>query len=450
MRASREMTSARFVDPWRSEADRLRFERRPLLAYATIGTLLAMVAVLVGILPFVQIDRVVSTTAGRIVPVQPLSTFQALDTSLIRSVDVRDGEQVAKGQTLGTLDPTFTKADESQLRSQVAGLDAEIARARAEQGRKPLVFPATADPDALNYQALERSLFTLRAAEFKATTKSFDDKLKMTQATIAKVQNDMSRVAERDKISHQVEDMRNTLYKSGANSLLNLLEANDNRLEIQRMLENDKNTLTESQHQLSALQADRDAYVQGWFSASSTALVTAENQRDSALASLEKATKHQDLVHLSAPEPSVVLKLSPLSAGSVLKQGDTLMTLMPVGAPLAASIDFSTSDIGFVRPGNHVTMKLDAFDPIEHGVAEGTLEWISEDSFTTDDDGKAIDPYYKARVSIDRLELINVPKSFRLIPGMTLSGDINTGTRSAFKYVMGGLFSGVGQALREP
>lgn len=450
MRASRATTPAQFVDPWQSEVDRIRFEKQPFLAVATIGALLAMLAVLVGILPFVKVDRVVSTTAGKIVPIQPLSTFQALDTSVIRSVDVRDGEQVAKGQTLGTLDPTFTTADEKQLRSQVAGLDAEIARARAEQGKKPLVFPATTDPDALNYQALERSLFTLRAAEFKATTKSFDDKIKMTQATVAKLQNDMSRIAERDKISHQVEDMRNSLYKSGANSLLNLLEANDNRLEILRMLENDKNALAEAQHQLSGLQADRDAYVQGWFSASSTALVTAENQRDTAIASLEKANKHQDLVHLAASEPSVVLKLSPLSAGSVLKQGDTLMTLMPVRAPLAASINFSAGDVGFVRPGNHVVMKLDAFSSIEHGVAEGTLEWISEDSFTTDDDGKAVDPYYKARVSIDRLNLVNVPKSFRLIPGMTLSGDINTGTRSALNYVMGGLFSGVGQALREP
>ena len=450
MLLSRTVSSPTFVDPWQSEADRIRFEKRPIMAYATLGALAAMLAVLVGILPFVEVDRVVSTSGGKIVQVQALSTFQALDTSVIRSVDVRDGDQVAKGQTLGTLDPTFTKADESQLRQQVAGLDAQIARAQAEQGRKPLVFPATADQDALNYQALERALYTLRAAEFKANSKSFDDKIKMTQATIAKLQNDMSRYAEREKISHQVEDMRSSLYKSGSNSLLNLLEANDNRLEVLRTLENDKNALTEAQHQLSSLQADRDAYVQGWFSAGSTALVTAQNQRDTAVASLEKASKHQDLVHLAASEPSVVLKLSPLSAGSVLKQGDTLMTLMPTGAAMAASIDFSASDIGFVRPGNHVLLKLDAFPSVEHGVAEGTLEWISEDSFTTNDDGKSVDPYYKARVSIDKLELTNVPKTFRLIPGMTLQGDINTGTRSAFKYVMGALFSGVGQALREP
>ncbi len=438
------------IDPWQSQSDQIRLEKKPLLGFATVGTLVAMVVILIGMLPFVEIDRVVSATGGKVIPLQPLSTFQALDSSIIKSVDVTEGQQVAAGQTLATLDPTFTRADVGQSRQQIAGLDARIIRTRAEQEKKPLIFPPTADHDALNYQALETALFNARAAEFKATTKSFDDKIKGTQATIAKIQNDMERFAEREKIAHQVEDMRSTLYKSGSNSLLNLLEASDSHLETQRNMENDKNALVEAQHQLSSLQADRDAYIQGWFSSSNSDLVTAQNLRDTAVASMEKANKHEDLVHLTAPGPSIVLKLSPLSIGSVLKQGDELMTLIPLDAPLAARINFSASDVGFVRPGNHVLIKFDAFNSMEHGVAEGTVDWISEDSFTTDDDGKPSDPYYKARVTIDKLNLVNVPKSFRLIPGMTLSGDINTGRRSAFNYVMGGLFSGVGQALREP
>jgi hemolysin D len=46
--------------------------------------------------------------------------------------------------------------------------------------------------------------------------------------------------------------------------------------------------------------------------------------------------------------------------------------------------------------------------------------------------------------------LRNVPDSFRLVPGMTLSGDIHVGTRSLFTYLIGGVVSGASQSMREP
>ena len=67
------------------------------------------------------------------------------------------------------------------------------------------------------------------------------------------------------------------------------------------------------------------SFKQQWFSALSQDLVTARNALDTAKAQLEKATKHQDLVRLSATEDSVVLTLAKLSVGSVLKEGDALV-----------------------------------------------------------------------------------------------------------------------------
>ena len=118
---------------------------------------------------------------------------------------------------------------------------------------------------------------------------------------------------------------------------------------------------------------------------------------------------------------------------------------------MAAEMRIASRDIGFVRPGDHVTLKVEAFNYFEHGKAEGTLDWISEGAFTADEDGKPVDtPFYKARVRIDKLNFIDVPQNFRLIPGMTLTADVNVGTRSVFKYVMGGFFRGMGEAMREP
>ena len=96
-------------------------------------------------------------------------------------------------------------------------------------------------------------------------------------------------------------------------------------------------------------------------------------------------------------------------------------------------------------------VKLDPFAFIEHGSAEGKVRWISEGAFTTDDNsGATVEPYYKVRVEFTNIKLRNVPPSFRLIPGMTLTADIHIGTRSVFMYVLAGAIGGVGEAMREP
>ncbi len=394
--------------------------------------------------------RVVPSASGKIVSSKPQITIQSLDAALIKSVDVKEGQQVHKGQLLATLDPTFASADVSQLRQQIAGLDAQIIRAKAELDGRALVFPADLPPEETPYAALQKSLFGQRQAQLDAQTRSFDERVKTTQATIAKLQGDELRYQAREKISHQVEGMRDTLYKSGASSLLSLLQASDARIELLRTLETGHNSLIESQHQLASIQSDRDAFVQQWRGTVAQELVSAQNQRDTAVASLQKATRHQDLVRITAAEDSVVLSVSKLSVGSVLKEADELMTLAPTDTPAEAEIHVSARDIGFVRPGDPAVLKIDSQNYFEHGTAAGTVTWISEGAFTTDADDKTVPAYYKARVRIEALNFTGVPNSFRLTPGMTLDADIKVGHRSVYSYIMGGFLAGMGESMRDP
>ena len=151
-----------------------------------------------------------------------------------------------------------------------------------------------------------------------------------------------------------------------------------------------------------------------------------------------------------ATEDSVVLTLAKLSVGSVLKEGDALFTLMPVDTPLEAEVRIASRDVGFLRDGDRCTMKIDAFNFVEHGTAQGKVSWISDGAFTTDDNGQPVEAYYKARCTVDKMNFHNVPENFRLIPGMTLSADMNIGSRSVAAYLLSGFMRGVGQAMREP
>ena len=287
-------------------------------------------------LAIARVDRVISSTGGKIVSVDAPLVFQALDPSIVKSIDVREGEVVEQGRQLATLDPTFAAADVNQLQQQIDSLNAQIAREEAELARTDLVFSPSEDPSLQKYEKLQKELFDQRAAQYSAQLESFDQKIALTQATIDKYENDEKRYKERLGVASEVEDMRSTLAQHGNELRLNVLGSMDTKLEALRNMEFGHNSLVEARHQMDGLKADRAAFIEQWFSQISQDLITARNSRDGARAQLEKATKHQDLVRLTAPERAMVLSLAKLSVGSVLKEGDTLMTLTPMSAPLEA------------------------------------------------------------------------------------------------------------------
>jgi multidrug efflux pump subunit AcrA (membrane-fusion protein) len=147
-----------------------------------------------------------------------------------------------------------------------------------------------------------------------------------------------------------------------------------------------------------------------------------------------------------------VLQVAKLSVGSVLTEASPLFTLVPLNAALEAEVAIDARDIGFIRKGDRVAVKLEAYNYLQHGYAEGHVTVISEDAFDTADEGgkTAVRPYYKATVVLDKTDLHNVPKGFRLLPGMPLTGDVIVGDRTLLSYLSHGFLRSLNEAMREP
>jgi HlyD family type I secretion membrane fusion protein len=208
---------------------------------------------------------------------------------------------------------------------------------------------------------------------------------------------------------------------------------------------------------LASLKAKRDAFIQKWHSDTGTELVTDRNDLEVTRQNLEKAQKLSELSSLNAPANAVVLKIGKVSSGSVASAGsqsmgsEPLFTLVPLDAPVVADVNVSPRDIGFIKKGDPVQLKLDAYRFMQHGTAKGIISTISEGSFTTDDNNNPVaEPYFKVRVRITAAQLRNVPSDFRLIPGMTLVGDIMVGRRTILSYLVEGALRTGSEAMREP
>ncbi len=137
LKKAEKPSAARALD-FLPDADEIELRPLPPLARITMYVFVGAFVVFILWAIFSNVDRDV-VTHGRLVTPLPNLVVQPLETSIIQSIDVRVGQVVKKGQRLATLDPTFTEADESQLRTRLHSLDNQLQQMDAELSGKKMV-----------------------------------------------------------------------------------------------------------------------------------------------------------------------------------------------------------------------------------------------------------------------------------------------------------------------
>jgi hemolysin D len=132
----------------------------PRSARGIIWMITSLIFVVIALMGLIPIDQVV-TARGIVVSQSPTVLVQPLETAIVRSINVREGQLVRAGELLGRLDPTFADADFDALNAQVTGLTAEVTRLQAEAADKPFIYGGT-DP---KWQ-LQVAIYGHRKAQF--------------------------------------------------------------------------------------------------------------------------------------------------------------------------------------------------------------------------------------------------------------------------------------------
>lgn len=417
-----------------------------------VCTLAASCAAAMALIP---IDKVV-TAQGRIVSQAPTVVVQPLETAIVRSIDVREGEVVHKGELLARLDPTFATADQAAGQAQVASLGAEVARLQAEATGAPY-RPADANPDTV----LQTAMFMQRAAERTAKMENYKQRIDSARAQIQRGMGDIKGYDDRLRVATELEQKRIELERLQVGSQINRLAATDTRLEVQRGLDDAKAQVQQASRDLQALVAERDGYDQQWRSQVGQELAEQGRKLSDASEQLRKAQRRHDLVELRAEQDAVVLSVAHVSVGSVLQSGDQLFSLVPSNATLEVEANVPGNDAGFVHDGDTVTVKLDTFPFTQYGYVEGTVRFVSADSFTSNPNesrarGAApqgtdtMPAFYRSRISLDEVKLHDTPASFHIVPGMPVTADIKVGKRTAMSYLLGRFLPVAMDGMREP
>ena len=423
-------------------------ERRPLPASTRI-TLHVLVAAFVSFImwaTFSEVDLIV-VAHGRLMTPLPNLVVQPLETSIIQSIDVRNGQIVKQGERLATLDPTFTEADESQLKTRLHSLDNQLQRMESELSGNKLAGAAGADADS----QLQTRLSGERHASYLAQVRKLTETVGRLRATLETNRRDQQALASRVTLLKEMESMQRDLVAKKYAVRGRLLDAQDRLLEVERTMEMARSRQVEIERELAALEAEKISFETGWRQKMMEELLNVSRERDSVNEQLQKAGKRNKLIVLSSPTDAVVLEIAKLSQGSVVQAAEKLFTLVPLGAELEAEVQIDSLDVGYVKVGDMTHVKLDAYPFQRHGALEGELRTLSEDAFHREvAAGSGMDAFYTSRIRLKSARLNKMPESAKLLPGMTVTAEIVVGKRSVISYLLWPLMKAVDESIREP
>ena len=440
--------AGRTVVEYLPDADEI--ERSPVPRFAQV-TLHVLVLGLIAFAVWASLSKVdqVVIAQGRLVNPLPNVVVQPLETAVIQSVDVRVGQIVKKGDRLAALDATFVQADESQLRQRLASLETQVAALELELSGAAAAPRSGEEPNGDG--RLQASLANERKANYRAQQLKLSENVARLRAGLATNRQDQQFVASRLKSLKEIEAMQEKMVAQKFGAPLQLLEAQQRTKEVQRDLELVVSREQELRRELAAYEAEKSAFEKGWRQKAMEDLLSISRERDALREQLQKADRRQKLVSLTAPVDAVVLEIAKLSPGSVVREAETFFTLVPLNVVLEAEVQVESADVGYIKVGDPVHVKLDAYPFQRHGTLDARVRTISEDAFRRDAAAKAgADAFYVSRVSLQPVALKNMKEGSRLLPGMTLAAEIVVGERSVMSYLAWPLTKGMNEAIREP
>ncbi|CAK0754116.1 hypothetical protein CCP1ISM_550001 [Azospirillaceae bacterium] len=286
----------------------------------------------------------------------------------------------------------------------------------------------------------QRAFYRAQMNERDMTLLRLRDQALHARAAVAVLQERLRTLSE---IVHIHEDLKT----SEGGSRYKLLASRDAYQGVAVDLQREANQTSDLERQAAVREAERDSWVQDWRQKLLTELQMVQREFDETTRQLEKAERRAHLIALTAPADAIVLELAPRPVGAVVKEAEPLITMVPLDTPLAAEVEIPDREIGYVHAGQKARIKIDTFPFQQHGTLSATLETVSADAFVKERQGQTV---YRARLSLDSLELVNMKPDSRLLPGATLQAEIVVGERSVLSYLIYPLLKGLDEGLHEP
>lgn len=338
-----------------------------------------------------EIDQT-TRAQGQIIPFSRSQVIQSFDGGVLEELFVREGDAVKKDQVLAKLDRTRMQSTFLETRAKAAALSGTVARLKTEVYGTPLKFDSLLD----EYQDFKRNQKIL----LEKRQRSLNEEIRSLQA-----QHELA-IAELN--------MTEPLLKTGDVSKVEVIRLQRQVNDLNAQIANKRNKYFQDAH---------------------AELSKAEEELAGVMQVLTQKKEQLDRVELRAPMDGIVKNVKITTLGGVIKPGEEVMQIIPVGDDLMIEAKVKPADVAFLKPGLNAIIKVDAYDYAIYGVLKGTLTFISPDTISEESkSGEQV--FYRVQIQTKGKNFSSKPKQdLEIQPGMTATVEIITGGHTILSYL---------------
>ena len=411
---------------------------------------------------FGQVD-IVAVAPGRIIVSDRTKVIQPLEASVVRRVQVKDGDRVQPGQVLVELDPTVATADKASVQEQLKASASELMRTRAllqslsnQKLLAPVLLGLEADLTQKTGtnptsgwsgtdQAAAQAQMLSEWHDISARLAKLDAEGFRRQAEIATVKETIAKLDATIPMAQTRETDFKKLVDQGYISSHATQDKTRERVELERDLATQRARLLEAQSTMKETEQAKAAYRAETMRLLSDRQAQAATKHSQLESEHSKASQRERLTHLTAPVAGVIQQLAIHTTGGVVTSAQPLMIVVPDSASVTAEVSIANQDIDFVNAGQMATVKLETFPYTKYGTVPARVDNVTADAVTDEKKGS----YYPATLTLAAKDMLIDGKRVNLSPGMNITAEIKTGQRRVIEFLLSPVQRAGSESLRE-
>jgi adhesin transport system membrane fusion protein len=394
---------------------------------------------------FAQLDEV-SSASGEVIPSAKVKVVQHLEGGIIEELEVTEGAAVKQGQVLLQLALGGARASREELQVQLDALVLTRERLKAEMADAAPAFPQDVAARRPELVLAESATLDARKAEMHGRLGVARQKVTQRELEIKELEARQRGVEANLRLGRERLRLSGELLKSG-------LTPRMEHLEIQREIESltgESKVLEQTVPRAKAALAESRAFLEeereGFRRRAVEELSKTELQLARVQESLTEASDRVRRTEIRSPIDGIVKNMRFHTIGGVVRPGEPIMEIVPVGDKLVIEARLSPVDRGYVQTGQKAVVKISTYDFVRYGGLDGVVERIAADTNTDTSTGQ---PYYVVIVRTEKTFLGDRAGEFPITPGMQATVDIHTGSRSVLNYLVKPVLKLRNEAFRE-
>jgi len=388
-----------------------RYTQWTIMTFAALTLLWACVG---------EID-VVATASGKIVPSGKSKVIQPSEVAVVKAIHVYDGQQVKVGDLLIELDTSMTGADVQRLNSDLLAAQVDSARAQALLDAIQTNAPPTSLAQLIPHASAEQQLAAQRwlqgqYLELQSTLEQSAAAIEQRGAEMQAAQSTVASLQQSLPITRELAADYKRLLDKQFVAKHAYLEKQQILLDQERELGTQQSRVRELSAAKKAAQSQQNSVIAQTRRAMLDLQHESEQRAAALTQELKKAQQRDSLMRLTAPVEGTVQQLAIHTNGGVVTEAQPLMVIVPSDQPVEVEAMLENKDIGFVRPGQTVEIKVETFSFTKYGVVDGVVQSISNDAI----EDERLGLVYSARIQLKKNTIQVGENLIALSPGMAV------------------------------